>query len=223
MIGNAAEHDSREMRAEFDRASRRLFGSKGDRKWSAWMRDVEHPKRSMIIQLIVLMAAGDLWKNVNKKLDWGGPEDPFPFSTTNPDVIVAEALIFFWYNFFIMVGHAVRKHELSKADTQAVSTALASIVHFIQEYTQWPVTDFMDSRTSEYQNRDSSQNPTDIFLGVLLRSRGKKSIRDPDARSFTNLNFSDTPLIARTMIHLTTFLPTYFDVYKDLVAKAPMD
>ena len=61
MLENAAEDNSSLMRGEFDERSKRVGISDSDRGWSAWMRDVEHPKRSIIVSMIVSLAAADFW------------------------------------------------------------------------------------------------------------------------------------------------------------------
>ena len=108
MIGNAAEADPSVMRSEFDRGA-------------TWMRDAKHPKRSTIIQMIILRMAADFWKDANKitdNPDWKVSSNPF--SSTNSDVVVAEALIFFFYTF---IQHHIGENELSVSDGEALSTA----------------------------------------------------------------------------------------------------
>jgi hypothetical protein len=77
MIGNAAMDDTALLRAEFDKGSKRPSTSDSDRRWSAWMRDVEHPKRTTIVYLTTYLAAADFWKAANKITDapdWGAPK-----------------------------------------------------------------------------------------------------------------------------------------------------
>src|SRR6266851_3472185 len=222
MIGNASMDDASLIRAEFDKGSKRRGNSDSDKGWSAWMRDVEHPKRSIILDLIISKAAADFWKDANKiteSHDWGVSNNPF--KKTNSDVIVAEALIFFWYNFFLFVRHAVIKKELTQSDNQAVSVACTTIVHTIQEATQWNMPEIFSARTDEYQDRDNSENPIEVFSRVLLRSIGKQAITDPDRRLDLSLGY--VPIVTRTMIHMTSMLPAYFEVYKNIIEHYPMD
>jgi hypothetical protein len=214
MLQNAAMEEPSLMRAEFDKGSKRPRASDGDRKWSAWMRGVEHPKRSTIVFMITSLAAAEFWKHANKITD-------NPFKKTNSDVVVAEALMFFWYHFFLFVRDAVKKNELTQADNQAVATAGTTIVHVIQETTQWPTTEIFVARMNEYEHRDTSQNPIEGFSGVLLRSIGKQSINDPD--SLDPLSLDDTPIVAQTMAHMIAKLPAYIEVYKNIVEHYEMD
>jgi hypothetical protein len=55
---------------------------------------------------------------------------------------------------------------------------------------------------------------------VLLRSIGKQAITDPDRRLDLSLGY--TPIVARTMIHMTS-MPAYFEVYKNIIEHYPMD
>ena len=121
-----------------------------------------------------------------------------------------------------MIRHAARKNELGEDDIQAVSDAGTSIMHVIQETTRWPIADLLNSRWDEYDDRNSTRNPIEAFSGVLLHSMGKKSIHDPDHRTLPP-DISDTPLIIRTMIHLTSHIPAYLEMYKNIVAAASMD
>ena len=224
MLEKAAMDDSSLMRAAFEEGTKRAGTSDSDRGWSAWMRDIEHPKRSTIVYLIVSLAAADFWKEANKitdNPDWGVSENPF--KKTNSDVIVAEAMIFFWYNFFLFVRHAVKKKELTQADVQAVSTAGTTVGHVIQETTQWPITEILGARMDEYEHCDATENPTEVFSRVVLRSIGKQAIDDTD-RHLDPLNSLDyMPIIMQTTIHMTAKLPAYFEVYKNIVHHYPMD
>jgi hypothetical protein len=95
LLEKAAMEEPSILRAEFGKGSKRVDTSDSDRGWSAWMRDVEHPKRSTIVYMITSLAAAELWKAANEmsdNSDWGLSSDPF--KKTNSDVIVAEALMF---------------------------------------------------------------------------------------------------------------------------------
>lgn len=224
MLENAAMDDSRLMRAEFDQGSKRTGTGDSDRGWSAWMRDVEHPKRSTIVYLIVSLAAADFWKEANKTTDnpdWGVSDNPF--KKTNSDVIVAEALMFFWYNFFLFVRRAARKKQLTKADNQAVSDAATTIGYVIQETTQWSVAEILGARMNEYEHRDTTENPTEVFSRVVLRSIGKQAINDPDRRIDSLGDLDHMPIVMHTTIHMIAKLPAYFDVYKNIIEHYQMD
>lgn len=189
------------------------------------MSEAEHPKRSFIVYTIISYAAADFWKEANKipdfNPDWGASENPF--KSTNSDVIVAEALMFFWYNFFNFVRYAVEKNELTEADIEAVSTAGTTIGHVIQETTQWPITEILRSRMDEYEHHDKTETPTEVFSRVALRSIGKQAINEPD-RVLNPLNsLGYMPIILQTMIHMTAMLPGYFETYKNIVKHCPID
>lgn len=186
--------------------------------------DANASKRSTVVYLIVSLAASDFWKYTKRIKDnpnWGVSESPF--DTTNSDVIVAEALMFFWYNFFIFARHAVTKRELNEADIQAVSTAGTTIGHVIQETTQWSISEILRARIDEYEHRDSSENPTEVFSRIVLRSTGKQAIHDPDCRLGPLNSLDHTPIVMRTMIYITAMLPKYFEVYRNIVSHYPMD
>ena len=116
-----------------------------------------------------------------------------PFKHTNPDVIVAEALMFFWQFFLDAVQHAVGKRELTKADFEAVANAGTAIVILIHGTTGWDIADFFGSRIERYGHREPVQTSIETFTGVLLRSRGKKSVHDPDHRPFSDNCPNDDP------------------------------
>ena len=181
-------------------------------------------KRSTIVYLIVSLAAADFWKEANKITD--NPDlgvSDNPFKKTNSDVIVAEALIFFWYNFFLFMRHAVRNKQLTQADNQAVSAAGTTMGHVIQEATQWRIAEILGARTNEYEHRDTTENPTEVFSRVVLRSIGKQAINDPDRRLDPLRDFDHMPIVMWTMIYMTAKLPAYFEVYKNIIEHYPMD
>jgi Arc/MetJ family transcription regulator len=222
MLENAAKEDASILRSSLDEGSRTRSRSNSDQAWSAWMRDVEHPKRSTIVYMILSLAAADYWKEMNKiadNPDWSVSKNPF--KGTNSDVIVAEALIFFWYNFFLFVREAVKRDELTQTDNQALSTAGTTVGHVVQETTGWPITDILRSRMDEYEKRDSTENPIEVFSRVVLRSIGKQTINEPDRR--LPLSLEGTPVVVRTMIYMTAKLPAYFRIYKNIVEHYPMD
>ena len=158
--------------------------------------------------MIVSLAAADFWKEANKitdNADWGVSDNPF--KKTNSDVIVAEALIFFWYNFFLFMRHAVRNMRLTQADKQAVPAAGTTVGHVIQETTQWPIAEILGARMNEYEHRDTTEDPTEVFSRVVLRSIGKQAINDPDRRLDPLSDFDHMPIVMWTMIHMTAKLP----------------
>lgn len=216
-LERAAMDDASLWRAKFDK--KRAGESDSDRWWAELMRDAKHPKRSMIIYMIVSLAAAEFWKEANKKTD-----DPIkgvsenPFKSTNSDVIVAEALMFYLCNFYLFLRPAVRKEKLTEADVESMSVVATTIGHVIQETTQWPIVEILGSRMDEYF--EARENPTEVFSQVILRSIGKKSINDPD-RLDPNLN--DMLISMRTIIHVTAMLPGYFEIYKKVVQHYPMD
>jgi hypothetical protein len=105
-IGNAAEADPSIIRSEFDVGP-------------PWMRGVKHPKRSTILQMIIARLASDFWNDANKitdNPDWNVSSNPF--SSTNSDVVVAEALMFFFFNFISFILRAMEQKELSVSDSE---------------------------------------------------------------------------------------------------------
>jgi hypothetical protein len=205
MIGNAAEADPSDP--EFD-----------------LKRFAKHPKRSTILHMIITLMAADFWKQTNAIAD-----DPDrmvsanPFRSTNSDVIVAEALVFFCYNFILFTDHAVRQKELSESDTEAIITAGATVSNTIQSSLQISISEIFRSRMSEY-NDDPSRNPVEVFSRVLLRSIGKQAINDPD-RAASPLDIVDyqMPVVIRTTTYMTSMLPAYWQTYKNIVEHYSMD
>src|SRR6516165_12675958 len=87
MIETAAEADPFVLRSKFDGGAK-------------WMRAAKHPKRSTVLHMIISLMAADFWEHVNNKTDTPDWQvNANSFRSTNSDVIVGEALIFFWYNF----------------------------------------------------------------------------------------------------------------------------
>ena len=130
--------------------------------------------------------------------------------------------MFFWYNFFIFVRHAVKNKELADADKEAVATVGTTIGHVIQETTGWSIGEIFRSRMNEYDERSSTELPAEVFSRVLLRSVGKQTIEDPDRR-LDPLSLDITPTVMEIMIHMTAWLPAYSETYKNAVHNYPMD
>jgi hypothetical protein len=121
------------------------------------------------------------------------------------------------------VRHAVKKKSLSQADNQAVSAAGTTVGHVIQETTEWPIVEILSARINEYEHRDTTENPTEVFSRVVLRSIGKQAINDPDRRLDPLSGLDYMPIVMTTMIHVTAKLPVYFEVYKNIIQHYPMD
>jgi hypothetical protein len=211
MIGNAAEADPSIMRSEYDAGA-------------SWMRAAKHPKRSTILHMIISLMAADFWKDANKitdNPDWKVVANPFRF--TNSDVIVAEALIFFWYNFHCFIQRATEQKELSGSDIEALSTAGLFIGDTIQSNLQIYSAEVFGSRLREYEGRDASEIPAEVFLRVLLRSIGKQTINDPDHAVSPLGSDYQTPVMIRTAIYTKAMLPAYFQTYKNILEHYRMD
>jgi hypothetical protein len=182
--------------------------------------DLKHPKRSVIIWLIMSLAAAKFWNEANTtdNPDLGLPDNPF--KKTNSDVIVSEALIFFWYSFSLHVVHMKQQQQLTKADIEAVGSAGAVMMRAVKETTGWPIVGIFDARTDEYEHRNKTQNSTEVFCRVILRSLGKQAITDP----YCHVDLeSSLKVCLRTMIHMTARLPGYFKWYKTIVQHYPLD
>jgi hypothetical protein len=145
-----------------------------------------------------------------------------PFKSTKSDVVVAEALIFLFYNFHAFINHSVKKNELLEADLEASVPVGPSIRHTIQETTGWPLAEILSSRFSEYNRCTYSNEPVvDAFSVLVMRSIGKRAIHDPDRLpDFRNVN---PQVMMWTMAYMAAHLPAYFELYKDLVDNFPMD
>jgi hypothetical protein len=183
------------------------------------MGDLKHPKRSVIVWLIMSLAAATFWKEANEittdNPDWGLSDNPF--KKTNSDVIVAEALIFFWYTFSMHVVHKKQQH-LTEADGKAVANAGAVLMRAVGDTTGWSIVEIFDERTNEYRNK--TENSTEIFCRVMLRSLGKQAINDP----YRHVDLeSSLRICAWTIIHMTAWLPTYFKWYENIVQHYPLD
>src|SRR5262249_45512018 len=137
--------------------------------------DLKHPKRSVIIWLIMSLAAAKFWKEATTD----NPDlrlSDNPFNKTNSDIIVSEALIFFWHSFSLHVVHMKQQQQLTEADKEAVSSAGAVMMRAVKETTGWPIVGVFDARTDEYEHRNKTESSTEVFCRVILRSLGKQAI-----------------------------------------------
>ena len=75
----------------------------------------------------------------------------------------------------------------------------------------------------EYESRDASRNPVEVFSRVVLRSIGKKAINDADRPISLTMSDFQMPVVIRTNIYMTAMLPAYFKMYKNIVKHYPMD
>jgi hypothetical protein len=208
MIETAAEANPCMVRSEFDGGAH-------------WMRAAKHPKRSTVLHMIISLMAADFWEHVNNKTD--SPDvSANSFRSTNSDIIVGEALIFFWYNFLCLIREDVRQNKLSSSDREALPTVGLMILDTIQSNFQASIADVFRSRIKEYEGRDASENPSEIFLRVLVRSVGKQAIDDPDhAVSIASVDQTAVKLQATALVK--EMIPIYFEKYKHIVEHYPMD
>jgi hypothetical protein len=183
--------------------------------------DVKHPKRSVFVWLTMSLAATDFWKEANKitcNPDWGVSANPF--EKTNSDVILAEALMFFWQSFICHVVQKKQQQQLTETDFQAVSDAAALMMLIIEHQTPWSMFDIFHARNCEYITK--ADNSIKIFCRVILRSLGKQAINDPDRP--LDLGKDDHMSIwAWTMTYMKQKLPEYFELYEHTVQRFPMD
>ena len=210
MIETAAEADPFVLRSKFDSGAK-------------WMRAAKHPKRSTVLHMIISLMAADFWEHANKLTDapdWQVSENPF--RSTNSDVIVGEALIFFWYNFLCLIREDVKQNKLSSADLEALPTVGLMILDTIQANFQASIAEVFRSRIKEYEGQDSSEKSNEIFSRVLLRSIGKQVIDDPDHAISTASDYQ-TNLMLETAICMKAMIPGYFEKYKHVVEHYPMD
>jgi hypothetical protein len=178
---------------------------------------LKHQKRSGLIWLIITLAATEYWKEASKLAanpDWSVSENPF--KKTNSDVIVAEALIFFWYCFMRYVARKKQQQQLTQVDGQAWSDVAAFMVPVIDQTTQWPIEEFLDARMNEYKNSDKF---VPVFCRVVLRSLGKQAINDPD-RSLDLEKEDNMSIWGWTAFYMVEKLPP---LYKTMIERYPMD
>jgi hypothetical protein len=210
MIETAAEAAPSMMRSKFDGGAQ-------------WMRAAKHPKRCTVLHMIISLMAADFWEHVNNKTDtpdWQVSANSF--RSTNSDVIVGEALIFFWYNFLSLIREDVKQNKLSSSDREALPTVGLMILDTIQSNFQASIADVFRSRIKEYEGRDASENPSEIFSRVLLRSMGKQVIDDPD-HAISTLSDDQTTVKLQTAAFMKEMIPGYFEKYKHLVEHYSMD
>jgi hypothetical protein len=165
--------------------------------------------------------ASDFWNDANKitdNPDWKVLSNPF--SSTNSDVIVAEALIFFFYTF---IQEFIEGNKLSVSDGEALSTAGLVINDIIQSNLQISIPELFRSRMEEYESRDESRNPVEVFSKVVLRSIGKQAINDPDRAIPLTIGDFEMPVMIRTAIFMKAMIPGYMKMYKNIVEHYPMD
>jgi hypothetical protein len=219
-IQNAASISADALLAQLAKSA---GASSADDAWGYWLQDQQHSKRSFIIYLICSMAAAEFWKGCSEgKEVYTALKSTSPFGSTSSDVIVAEALLFFWYSFFTFMRREVATGELTVADQIAVDDGGTTVCHIIQEATGWSIKEVFIARIKEYGEEDTARC-VDVFANVLLRSIGKQEIGDPDSH-VDGLKLGDNlaiPMI--TMIHVTALLPGYLKVYQNIIRAFPMD
>ena len=205
MIETAAEADPFVLRSKFHGGAK-------------WMRAAKHPKRSTVLHMVISLMAADFWEHAVTD----APDSANPFRSTNSDVVVGEALIFFWYNFLCLIREDVKQNKLSSSDLEALPTVGLMILDTIQSNFQASIAEVFRSRIKEYEGQDSSENSSEIFSRVLLRSIGKQVIDDPDHAISTASDYQ-TNLMLETAICMKAMIPGYFEKYKHLVEHYPMD
>lgn len=111
MIYNVASYKA----APFSRNlfSRWMISTIGDPAWASFLDDADHPKRSVVLCMAILMAAADFWKRLSKQKEiYSVSRSNNPISSMHSGIVVIEGSIFFWYNFTTFIFHAVEKGEL---------------------------------------------------------------------------------------------------------------
>jgi hypothetical protein len=98
-----------------------MIATIGDTAWASFLDDTDHPKRSVVLCMVILMAAADFWKSEsNQKEIYSASKSNNPIGSMHSDIVVIEGSIFFWHNFVNFIFHAVNKGELVKADKDAL-------------------------------------------------------------------------------------------------------
>jgi hypothetical protein len=190
--------------------------------WSALIDGLPHPKRSFLLFLIISSAAAKFWnKTKNYKEFYATAKSRNPFRSTNSDVVVAEALIFYCHQICSFIDDAIENNELIEDDREALWAAGFMIRYMINEQTGWSMEEIFPSRVKEYRECSSTALSVEALVRVLLRSIGKQAIHDPDRLNLPSI--TDVPVKLHTMVHMKAWLPAYYEVYRRVADTCPMD
>jgi hypothetical protein len=188
MIHKAASDDAAPF-AQNLFARRVIATTIGDTAWTSFLANADHPKRSVVLCMVILMAAADFWKRASKQKEiYSAAKSRNPISSMHSDIIVIEGSFFFWYNFVTFIFHAVEKGELVKADKDAMIPAGALMCHIIQATTHSAINEIFAARVKDYRERESHEDPIVEFVRVLLRSVEKRTLADADRRLLPSLS-----------------------------------
>jgi len=204
----------------------RVIATIGQAAWASFIDDAEHPKRSFILGMTILMAAADFWKSRSKpnEIYSAIPGSKNLIRQINSDIAVTEASLFILHRFMYLVCDAVKKGELVEADKDACVEASEVMCLIIQATTNCAIREIYSSRLNEYSDRPGKENPIESFVRVLLRSVGKQRIGDPDRRlDSPPLTFDQPLMMASTNLYMAAMLPKFFEVYSNVVHNYPMD
>jgi hypothetical protein len=199
----------------------------GDTRWASFTDDAAHPKRSLILCMVVFMAALDFWKSARKPNEiYSALGSKNPIGSMNSDVVVIEGSFFF----FDSIARAVINEELTEADKEELTEADKDVFfsahvimcHIIQATTRCSVDEIFWPRLGEYLDR---KEKIDTFLQILLRSEGKRVVNEPDRPLDTRppLSMHSAAMWTATTAYVASMLPAYCKVYSNVVRNYPMD
>jgi hypothetical protein len=185
--------------------------------WSDVAVDADAPsKRAFLAYALTLTAAGRFWRDITDD----GKSNEFKLSLES-DVILAEALIFFWCTISYQAVSERRDNNTkvrsaavpTETDLNAIQEALPLIYATIEDTTGWVIKDIMSFRLSCYSNAKSASELIAQFASVICRSIGKRKMTDSD-RVRHDLEVVTT-LSTKVNIHALAFLEVYYKTYKN--------
>ena len=187
-----------------------------EKNWSD-VADADAPsKQAFLAYALTLTAAGRFWRDITDD----GKSNEFKLSHES-DVILAEALIFFWYT---ISYQAVSEHRdnntkarsmLTEADLNAIQEALSLIYVTIEHTTECVTKDIISFRLSSYSQANSASELIAQFALVICRSIDKHRITDSD-RVHHDVEVVAT-LSAKVTFHAISFFDIYYKTYKNAI------
>ena len=173
-----------------------------------------------------------------------GPLSISKSNVVNSDVIVAEILIFVWYSFFTTmrqefgknlnalreildnqdkttVGEfrAARAKVPTEDDKTAIEDAMPLLADAIRVVRAEGAGNIWKTRFDMYEKVKSPRALDEKFVSIILGCTEKQTINDPDTVS---LKYETLNLRFSTAIWVRTMLPSYFEVYKNIVEHCDM-
>jgi hypothetical protein len=188
-----------------------------EKNWSDVAVDADAPsKQAFLAYALTLTAAGRFWRDITDD----GKSNAFTLSHES-DVILAEALIFFWCTISYQAlgehrdNNTKARPMLTETDLNAVQEALSLIYVTIEHTTGWVMKDIISFRLSSYSKANSASELIAQFALVICRSIDKHRITDSD-RVRHDVEVVAT-LSTKVTFHAISFFDIYYKTYKNAI------